>query len=80
MWKNLQKSFFANEQFISEIKKGFLGDKAQEELGKIHRGKGTLLDLVKDPEKSEETFDKIKPSRTALRAAAKIMRKVTWKT
>ena len=77
MMKNLQKSFFANEQFISEIKKGFLGDKAQEELGKIHRGIGTLLDLVKDPEKSEETFDKIKPSRTALRAAAKIMRKVT---
>ena len=77
MMKNLQKSFFANEQFISEIKKGFLGDKAQEELGKIHRGIGTLVDLVKDPEKSEETFDKIKPSRTALRAAAKIMRKVT---
>ena len=77
MMKNLQKSFFANEQYISEIKKGFLGDKAQEELGKIHRGIGTLLDLVKDPEKSEETFDKIKPSRTALRAAAKIMRKVT---
>ena len=76
MMKNLQRSFFANEQWIGEIKGGQLGSVASNDISTIRDAIGRLLALANGSQ-ADEVFSKIKPSQKALKAADKLIGKVS---
>ena len=72
MMKNLQKSFFANEQWIGELKH----PRSTELLDDIKQKVAKLLRIASG-EHSDKVFDKLKSSKKALKAAEKLLGKIS---
>lgn len=71
MLKSLQKNFF-----MKEIKGGPLGNMASNDLQSVRMNIGRLLALANGSQ-ADEVFSKIKPSKKALKAADKLIGKVS---
>jgi len=72
MMKNLQRSFFANEQWIGELKH----PRSKELLDDIKQKVAKLLRIA-NGEHSDKVFDKLKSSKKALKAAGKLLGKIS---